>query len=274
MVDRNLKHIIFLTAVLISLAKTGKTQISDFRGGGSVNVGTVRFYNIYKNLDGIYGNFAATSMSDQDFLADFSAILRFHDASFGEYSMSVVRKSSFNSFGLMIAQFGSQDYFERKLQFSYARQMFSNAGLGLNMNLMNIQNAELGNTFRPTIDLSLYSEINKSISAGASLKNILHLNGDVIAYPAIVSLALFYHPSDIVSFGFEASKIADRSFDLKMILQYQPSKAISLNSGVDILNQNIGFGVTYALENYKIGAATGQSNRLPMSTGLSFSYIR
>lgn len=249
-------------------------QISDLRGGGAHNVGTARLYNLNRDLDGIYGNFASTSLSKQGFFADLSAILRYHDPAFGEYSLAIVKKSNLNSFGALLAQFGSQDYFERKLQFSYARQMFSGGGLGINFNLMNIQNAELGNSFSPTADFSFYSAINKKLSLGTSLRNILKINNEVINYPEILSLALFYHPSEIVTFGLEASKIADRSFDLKMMINYIPSKSLALHLGLDMLNQNIGFGIAYALEKYKIGAATGQSNRLPMSSGLSFSYLR
>jgi hypothetical protein len=175
---------------------------------------------------------------------------------------------------VVLVQFGAEDYFERKLQLSYARKMFENGAFGINFNLMNIQNVELGNTFNPTIGLSFYSAINDKLSIGTSLRNLLKTNADVIQYPSIVSLALYYQTSKVIRVGVEGAQIIDRPFDLKLLFEYQPSSQIQLNFGVEVLNQNIGLGFNYSFNTYKLGIASGQSNRLPMSTGISFGYLK
>jgi hypothetical protein len=250
------------------------SQISDLRGGGAGNVGTVRFHNLSSGLSGIYGNFASTTLSNKSTHVDLSAIFRYHDNDFGEYSLAYVNNKNLNSFGVVLVQFGAEDYFERKLQLSYARKMFENGALGINFNLMNIQNVELGNSFNPTIDLSFYSAINDKLSIGTSLRNLLKTNADVIQYPSIVSLALYYQTSKVIRVGVEGAQIIDRPFDLKLLFEYQPSSQIQLNFGVDVLNQNIGLGFNYLFNTYKLGIASGQSNRLPMSTGISFGYLK
>ncbi|HMP29727.1 MAG TPA: hypothetical protein PKD85_09000 [Saprospiraceae bacterium] len=249
-------------------------QISDLRGGGAHNIGTVRFQNLSTGLYGIYGNFASTSLSNQNSYADLSAIFRYHDIDFGEYSFAYVYRKNYSSFGATLVQFGAEDYFERKIQLSYARKMFSNGGLGLNFNLMNIQNAELGTTFTPTIDVSFYSSINNKLDFASSVRNVLKTKNDIIHYPPILAIALFYKISKVLQVGIEGVQIIDRPFDLKLLFEYNPSNQINFHLGLDILNQNIGLGFAYQLGGYRLGLSTGQSNRLPMSSGVSFGYLK
>jgi hypothetical protein len=78
------------------------SQISDLRGGGAGNVGTVRFHNLSSGLSGIYGNFASTTLSNMSTHVDLSAIFRYHDNDFGEYSLAYVNNKNLNSFGCCI----------------------------------------------------------------------------------------------------------------------------------------------------------------------------
>jgi hypothetical protein len=251
-----------------------KGQISDLRGGGANNVGTVRFFNLSSDLSGTYGNFSSSLFSKQNTMIDLSAILRYSDGDFGEYSAAYVTKKDFNAFGIALMQFGVEDYFERKVQVSYARKLFQTGALGINLNLLNVQTVELPNIYTPTVDISFYSDVNSTIAIGTTLRNILKVNSGKIQHPSILSLAMFYKTSKVVQVGLEATKIIDRPLDLKLLFQYQPLNIIHINLGLDLLNQNIGLGFAYTFGTYKLQLATGQSTRLPMSAGMSFSYLR
>lgn len=190
----------------------------------------------------------------------FSAENRFmlKDLVVGNLALALPTKTG--TFGLGIGYFGvgSTAYSERDFKLAYARKLFQQLNIGLELAARQISIDEFGSKTAMTFGLGLQYQIGEKVQVGAHVFNPLRVkltdnNADKL--PMVLKLGMSITPTEEVSFALETEKSLDKKLILKAGIEYRILKALYLRGGFSTEPTLTGFGVGLNLKHFKIDLA-------------------
>ena len=247
-------------------------QISDLRGGGAATASQAKIYSVLQGANGIYGNMSTMPEMKDKFSVDAGAEQRFGIDELQVFSLCGIMKVGRSAVGINLVNLGDSDYLERKFQFSYGMKLTDVLNIGASFNLMQLAISDYGQSLTPSIDLGLYTKVNKVIRLGMFAQNIGTKKSESLSYPTVLAFGVDYLVSTKVSIKVEAEKILDRQISIKSALDYAPQERLHLFLGVDATRQIMSFGLSYGLKGFKIFGAYSAGNVLSGSPSMNLRY--
>ena len=146
-------------------------------------------------------------------------------------------------FGLTLRNFGTGDYRETGAGLAYARKLSDRLRIGGQLNWSQISISEYGNRSLFNLDFGIQAELLPKLWAAAQVRNAIRqqlLDGEYT--PTVFSAGLSYAVGDKVMLFTELYKDIDFPADMRIGIEYNPSKAIYLRAGVNTAPGGWSFG--------------------------------
>jgi hypothetical protein len=153
-----------------------------------------------------------------------------------------------NTFSLGIQHFGNSLFRQINYEVATGMKILDNLCVGTNLHLNQLSIPMYGSRLQVLIDVGLHLEISKKISFASTLKNasnFLAKNTMQELAPGKICAGIKYVVTDKVFCLFEISKMNHSIFGIKTACEYMPLSNLSMRLGVDVLTNQIGFGIGY-----------------------------
>lgn len=180
-------------------------------------------------------------------------------------------------FGLDINTFGFSLYNENKFGLAYAKKLFNNFSLGIQLDYLYTHIAEnYGNKGELTFEVGLRAQIYKNLILAAHIFNpyrtkLSDYNNENI--PSILKFGLLYIPVSRLNICAEAEKNIYYPMMLKCGLEYNIIKSIFVRTGISTNPVINTFGFGFNFSNFKLDFSSSIHQVLGYSPQFSLSYI-
>lgn len=182
------------------------------------------------------------------------------------------------TFGLAIHYFGVEAYREQKIGIAYARKLFKNLSLGVQVDYLGIQIPEYGSANTLTFELGILAKVNDELSLGAHAYSPVRVpvnldsNADFDKISPVFKMGAAYSPSKQVTLTGEMEKNLDYPFRGKMGIEYCPISVLVIRGGVGTRPFLMSFGLGIRLKSLDIAIASSYHQVLGFTPNLSLSY--
>ncbi|MCH2046410.1 MAG: hypothetical protein MK212_20010 [Saprospiraceae bacterium] len=182
------------------------------------------------------------------------------------------------TFGLTVNYFGFDAYSEQKIGISYARKLFKNLSLGVQLDYLGTRIPEYGSANSLTFELGLLAKVNDELSIGvhaySPVRVPVHLgaNGNFDKISPIFKIGAAYTPSKHVILSGEIEKNLDHPFNGKLGIEYRPIDVFAIRAGVSTSPFLASFGFGLRLKSLDIDLASSYHQMLGFTPSLSVSY--
>jgi len=232
--------IIWLIGVSYSLdAQRGFTSAQGAKRVAMANTGsnTLGIEALLNNQAGLYklNGIGVIAASEQRFLLkDLNAVsigLAYGDKTFG-------------ALGLMISNFGFDEYKEQKIGLAYSRLLFNNLSIGGQLDLLHLNIAGYGSSSNITFELGVISKITDQVSVGFHVFSPSEVNiTEQSSIPTKIIVGASYKPSKKIEIVTEVEKIIDRDYTFRMGIDYSIVDRFNLRAGLSTGAATLSFGL-------------------------------
>lgn len=244
---RNVKFILFL---FISQCCSYLSGQSTLRLGGATTASTAGVSTMMQGKNALYHNAAGLTSFDKSLAFDISYENKYGIKGLNSLGLGVLKKSGNSYFAFGLSQFGLSEYKEQNLFFSYARPLSQHISIGTTMHHNQLRIIDYGSTSFFSFDIGIHSKINRQLRLASSIYNFLQSENVASNSPSIISIGLGYAPSEKVEMLLEFQKIENRPLSPKIAIVYNPTKALELRMGTDIVKGEYGIGMGYYISQY------------------------
>jgi len=146
-------------------------------------------------------------------------------------------------FGLSLRNFGTADYRETGAGLAYARKLSDRLRIGGQLNWAQLSISEYGSRSLFNLDIGIQAELLPKLWAAAQVRNAIRqqvLEGEYT--PTVFSAGLAYVVGEKVMLFTELYKDIDFPADLRVGIEYNPSKTIYLRAGMNTAPGGWSFG--------------------------------
>lgn len=249
-------------------AQSGFTNL-----GGASFLGFGRAGVNISGIESIYFNQAGLADIDH-FAIDVSFERRFNLEELTQISIAVAKSYDFGTFGLMVSQFGFQEYNEQKFGLAYAKKLMSQVSIGGQFDLLRYNVLNFGHKNIFTFELGIQYKIHKSLSMAAHIFNPGNI--EINEFTNLASrfrTGIKYAPSDKVFLLLEVEKAVDQKLEYRFGLGYQIIKTVQCRMGVNPTIGIFSFGCVFQWNDaYKLGGAMATNNPLGNSSAFTLQY--
>jgi hypothetical protein len=217
---------IVLQAIFSLTAQNGLPPNAGARGAamGGVSVAFQDINSAFSNPAGLatLPTWGAASLGEQRFLIpDIRSV-----------AAAAAFPTGAGAFGVNLQYFGLEEYNEQRVGFLYARQVFQNTYLGVEIDLLNTRIPDFGSQLRATGGAGLQVQMADPLWVGVHLFNpfcIQRDNGEY--YPTLMKAGFSYHASQKLLLSGEAEKDIDFPLRWKGGIEYLYIEALSFRAG-------------------------------------------
>ncbi len=232
--------IIWILFLSLSLnAQTGETS-GENAFALSLGNASVAMSGVY----GMQGNQAAIVHGpESEFI--LSAERRFLISDLTSVSFAGKKNLSFGTVGLVVENFGFDEFKEQKLGVAFAKKLSNKLSIGGQFDYLNFSIEGFGNKSTFTFEAGLYSIVNEYFHVSAHVFSPGKIGiGENTDLTTVFRTGFKYIPSKKLDIYTELNKPLDENFDIRFGADYQL---------VDILNIRIGFSTDPALFSFGFG---------------------
>lgn len=146
-------------------------------------------------------------------------------------------------FGLSLRSFGTADYRETGAGLAYARKLSDRLRIGGQLNWAQLSISEYGSRSLFNLDIGIQAEVLPKLWAAAQVRNAIRQKLLDREYtPTVFSAGLAYAVGEKVMLFTEVYKDIDFPADVRVGIEYNPSKAIYLRAGMNTAPGGWSFG--------------------------------
>lgn len=146
-------------------------------------------------------------------------------------------------FGLTLRNFGTADYRETGAGLAYARKLSERLRIGGQLHWAQLNISEYGSRSLFNLDIGIQAELLPKLWAAAQVRNAIRqqvLDGEYT--PTVFSAGLAYAIGEKVMLFTELYKDIDFPADMRVGIEYNPSKTIYLRAGMNTAPGGWSFG--------------------------------
>lgn len=264
-----IKHILTITLLLNALL------FAQFPQGSRQAAIGYAFTSIADDHWSIYFNPAGLTK-----IKNLSAGIYYSPAPFGLSELSnasaVISKTfSIGGVGIGFSTYGFELFRENKISLGYAKQLFPDFSLGLNINYYSLSIKNYGNDFAIGFDLGILSQLSSNLQLGFFAKNLNRptygVNKEKLSQQ--FSGGLSYEPVNNLLMAFELEKEVRYPFNFKFGLEYLPIKYFAIRAGYNTEPNNYfsGIGIFYRNFNFNYSFISNNYLGFTHSFGIDFS---
>jgi hypothetical protein len=231
----------FIANIYMCQGQRGFTSAQGARSVAMANTGSTMLgiEAILNNQAGLYklNGIGVIAATEQRFLLEELNAISFGLA-YGNNSLGAV--------GLMVSNFGFDEYREQKIGLAYSRKLFDNLSIGGQLDLLHVNIAGYGSSSNLTFELGAITDITKEVSIGFHVFSPSEINiTDQATVPTKIILGVAYKPSKKIQIVTEVEKIVDRDYTFRMGVDYAIVDALSLRAGYGTGPAMLSFGLGY-----------------------------
>jgi len=268
----HISGIILFLLITSAITLTGQRGITPAKGaeslslGGSVS-GSLGIESLLNNQAGLsqLEGFGVIVSTEQRFLLSELVI-----ASAGvAYNFKKV-----GTLGLMVSNFGFEEYREQKYGLAYGRKLFENLSIGGQFDVLNTRIVGFGSSTSITFELGLQAALSEAFSIGAHVfsPGTVSIN-DTNELPSRFNLGVQYQPSDQIYATVEVEKLIDRGLSVQGGISYQIIESLYLRVGTSTNPTRMSFGLAYGFnETFRFDAAMTNHEILGITPAASVRY--
>ncbi|MCF8400968.1 MAG: hypothetical protein K9G45_06330 [Bacteroidales bacterium] len=201
---------------------------------------------------------------------------RFLVEELGFKSFAVIIPAKPGTFGISLSQFGYSIFRESKVGIAYAKKLWSNISLGIQLDYLNISlGGEYGSKDVYTFEIGMQAEISEKIRIGAHVFNPVRARLSDFQderIELIYQTGLVYSFSDELIASVEAEKYIDHPLNLKTGLEYNFKEKFYLRGGIATKPASWAMGFGMKLQNFSINLASLCHQVLGFSPTVSVQY--
>lgn len=181
-----------------------------------------------------------------------------------------------NFIGIAVNRYGLSSYNQNSISFAYAKKFGNQLSMAMTVNYHQLKITNYGSSNGFSVDVGFYYKIDQKLGLGAYVTNPSKqkfVNSEISApIPTSLNVGASYLLSDKVLIATTISKPIDNPVDVRLGLEYQLIKLLSLRAGVNAnpFKQFAGFGVE--IRKLSIDFATAFDNNLGYSPQLALGY--
>ena len=238
-----------------------------FKGIGRAGVTRDGLASLYYNQAGLYAL--------KDWSVDLSVERKFNLQDLNSIQIGAAKKFGFGSLGIIMSQFGTQEYNEQLFGLAYGRELGKVVSIGGLLAMAGYNSDRFGSSFVPVIALGSIIRVSKEFTVGVHVFNPVPLQiTDNTATTARYRMGLAYQPSDKVSLMGEVDKDVYRDkWEFKMGVSYQVVRVLGLEAGFNPSADYFAFGIKYnPMKKLMLKGAGSVHQTLGLSPAISVSF--
>ena len=268
------QHFTYITLLIFILHQSSSAQNGTQNLGGAATNGIAHAGVTLDNISAMYTNQAGTAFLE-GWAVDVSVDRRFNLEELTTFSFAAATSLNIGTVGIMVGQYGFDEYSEQKIGLSYARLLTSYLAIGGQFDVLGFKIDGFGNTYSYTAEVGLYSKLSDQVHLAAHIFNPTSSKlNDNEELDSRFKIGVRYIPSNKVDFFTEIEKIIDRSVQIKLGAEYAVLDNLDLMAGSNLEINTFHFGFKYLVQNkFTIVAAFSfNNNQLGNSPGISAQY--
>lgn len=180
------------------------------------------------------------------------------------------------TFAISGSSFGNQLYAQRSFGLAYAMKLNEGLRVGVQLDYLNIRLGEgYGSTGAVTAELGVQAKLTEHLWIGAHLynPNRATLGGPYNErVPTEVSAGLGYRFNDQVILSGEVAKDIDRTEQYRFGVEYRPSQALFLRTGISSGPTKAHFGIGLRVKQLELDLAAVMRSQLGLTPMVNLNY--
>lgn len=268
------QHFTYIVLLISIVHQNSSAQNGTQNLGGAATNGIAHAGVTLDNISAMYTNQAGTAFLE-GWAVDVSVDRRFNLEELTTFSFAAATSLNIGTVGIMVGQYGFDEYSEQKIGLSYARLLTSYLAIGGQFDVLGFKIDGFGNTYSYTAEVGLYSKLSDQVHLAAHIFNPTSSKlNDNEELDSRFKIGVRYIPSNKVDFFTEIEKIIDRSVQIKLGAEYAVLDNLDLMAGSNLEINTFHFGFKYLVQNkFTIVAAFSfNNNQLGNSPGISAQY--
>ena len=145
---------------------------------------------------------------------------------------AVVGTGKYSGAGLGIEHSATEVYTEQRFRLAYGRRLTEAFYLGGSADLLRASAQEYGSATMATFGLSLLARALPDVWLGAKIQNPFQQKIGEDLVPSILRIGACWKPSNLLQMTFETEKDLERSAMVKAGLEYRPTPALVIRTGI------------------------------------------
>lgn len=269
-----MKNWILFILLIIIFCETALSQLHFSDMGGGHFKGTGRAGVTRDGLAALYYNQAGLSALN-DWAVDVSIERKFNLNDLNSIQIGAAKKFGFGSLGLVMSQFGAQEYNEQLFGLAYGRGLSKVVSIGGLLAMVGYNSDRFGSSFIPLIAIGSIIRVSKEFSVGVHIFNPVPFKiTDNATTSARYRMGLAYLPSEKVKLMGEVDKDVYRDkWEFKMGVSYQVVEVLGLEAGFNPSAEYFAFGIKYnPLKKLSLKGAGSVHQILGFTPALSVSF--
>jgi len=182
--------------------------------------------------------------------------------------------SKLGHFGLMISNYGLDEYKEQKFSFLYSRKISQKVSLSVNFDYNTIAIQQFGNKGFISFGIGASGDLGEGFSYGVYIFSPEKIDiAEATEVPGYLKLGIQKKFSSELSLFTEAVKVIDEDLNVIVGLEYQPLKLLTLRFGYNTNPGAFSFGLAYTgITNLAIEGGTQYNTILGLTPGITVKY--
>lgn len=197
------------------------------------------------DIGALYTN-PAGAVFIEDWAIDVSADRRYNLKDLTTLSFAAAKQVGFGTVGLVIGQYGFDEFAEQKIGLSYGRLLTQSIALAGQLDVIGYKISGFGNTYKVTAEFGIITRLGKQITIGAHIYNptSIKITSDE-ELDSRLKLGLNYHPTSKIDFYSELEKIIDRDIQIKLGMVYTMLDNFDITAGSNLTLESLHVGFRY-----------------------------
>lgn len=269
--SNTIRYVLFISSLITSSTLLGQvhtgqhTSIVGYAGAG-VAVSGIEAHGI--NQGGL------AEITDYGF--SISSQNRFGIGELLEVTLAGVKRlDEFGSVGLIISNFGIEEYTQQKYGLSYSRYLSSALTVGIQFDYLTTRIEGYGSTGNFTIEGGLQYQISKTIRVAAHVVNPLGVtSGTALSDYSIYQGGIAYLPSEKLDIYADVSKKGDYN-SMHIGIGYAVIPQLRIRLGIQTNPSTFGVGLGYRInDKASFDGAVSSHEFLGNTPAISFNYVK
>lgn len=259
-----------LTAAALLLFCQAQCQVFT-QGARSAALGNVN--TVFKDEQSLLGNQAGLGALD-NYAVVAAAQRRFMLSELDAVAAGFALPTRSGTFGLLLQNFGYEEFRQQKASLAYARQLFEHFYAGAAFDYYHTRIPEYGSQGAVSFQAGLLAELGSQVTIGAHVANPARVAiGEEDRLPALFSLGLGWTPSPKAFLSIELEKDIDFPLRAKGGIEYRAAEPVYLRAGFASNPTTAHFGIGLILkEKIKVDVSASYHQVLGFSPSFGAAY--
>jgi len=250
------------------MAQNGAPLPAGARGVGMGNTGVSN-----RDIHSIFSNIAGIAFLQGSQFALFGEE-RFAGSGISNIAVGASHSVGIGAFGLILQNYGIEDFNEQKIGLGYARKLSDKLSLGVQFDFLNTRITDHGSASIFTFEIGFLAPISKELTVGARIFSPIRVTiVDDEEVLGVLGIGFSYQPSKKVTFNGEVEKGVDTDISVRAGIEYQIHPVVSLRVGGASNPTLITFGLGFKIsDQFSIDVASSYHQTLGLSPGVGLRY--